>query len=134
MGTGLTALMRYRTPKPPEDGGYPGFRPGTVIEDGLRIDRDVAVQMRDGTPIYVDVYRSAQQVDEVPALIAWGAYGKHGGPAIAIIHRPEAEVDPQWVSKHAATEAPDPLWWCSRGYAVIFPIRAEHGDRRGRTR
>lgn len=42
-------------------------------------DKDVAIAMRDGVEIRVDVFRPAdtEQV-KVPALIAWSPYGKSG--------------------------------------------------------
>src|ERR1035441_7058906 len=48
---------------------YPGFAPSVqVIEDGIRWERDVAVKMRDGVTIYVDIYRPAGGAN-VPAII-----------------------------------------------------------------
>lgn len=106
----------------PDDGRYPGFRPGTVHEDGMRIDRDVDVTLRDGSPIFVDVYRSARSAGPLPVLIAWGPYGKHNSPGRDKTYRPAAEIDPAWgISRHAPTEAPDPVYWTSHGYAVVFP-------------
>src|ERR1039458_6345837 len=54
---------------------YPGFEPGVRVEDGIRIERDVAVKMRDGVTIYTDIYRPNDAAN-IPALIAWSPYGK----------------------------------------------------------
>ncbi|MGW1784806.1 CocE/NonD family hydrolase [Streptomyces sp. NPDC002143] len=112
--------MRVREPQPPAEGGYPGFRPGTAIEDGLRIDRDITVTMRDGSPIYVDLYRPEHADGPLAPVIAWSPYGKHGGPGRAVTHLPEAGIEAE-LSPHATTEAPDPAAWCPRGYAIVYP-------------
>ena len=71
---------------------YSGFRreslvlrKGTVRHDGARplecdiqFDRDVPVQLRDGTTIYTDVFRPVDRTD-CPALVAWAPYGKQYG-------------------------------------------------------
>ena len=72
---------------------YDGFAPGRYIlpkgyvyEEGRRpfpvdtiLDRDVAVTLRDGTTIYVDVYRPIDSdTVKVPALLTWGPAGKRG--------------------------------------------------------
>ncbi len=41
------------------------------------LDRDVAIKMRDGITIYVDVYRPEGE-EKVPAIISWGCAGKRG--------------------------------------------------------
>jgi predicted acyl esterase len=113
--------MRFREPTPPENGAYPGFRPGTTYEDGLRIDRDVAVPMRDGEVVYADVYRPEQHTEPLAVLMCWGPYGKHGGPGRGLKFRPGVGIERDWISDHAAHEAPDPAYWCPRGYAVVYP-------------
>src|SRR3990167_3533545 len=48
------------------------FKPGaTRVEDGMRIEQDVAVKMRDGKTMYVDIYRP-DGANNVPAIIAYG--------------------------------------------------------------
>ena len=59
---------------------YPGmtsFTPFTLPCDIL-FERDVAVPMRDGVIIYVDIYRPTGS-EKIPAIIAWSPYGKKGG-------------------------------------------------------
>ncbi|ALG10399.1 CocE/NonD family hydrolase [Kibdelosporangium phytohabitans] len=117
-----TGPVRFIDPiNVPEDGRYPGFRPGTVRENGLRIDHDVKVVLRGGESLYVDVYRSADVPGPLPVLIAWGPYGKHNSPGRDKTFLPAAEIDPAWgISRYAPTEAPDPMYWCPHGYAVVF--------------
>ncbi len=110
---------------PPEEGPgpgqpiYPGFRPGRETSDGLVIDRDVAVQMRDGVTIYVDLYRPEGVEEPLPAIMLWSAYGKHHRwwpqPAVP------GEVDLDSLSEHCVFECPDPARWCPEGYAFVVP-------------
>lgn len=41
----------------PEQFKYPGFNPRSDVEDGMIIERDVAVTLRDGVEMYVDIWR-----------------------------------------------------------------------------
>jgi predicted acyl esterase len=63
----------------PEAKKYPGFKPRSVLEtpEGLQIDYDVAVTLRDGVKMYVDIYRPANQSASVkiPVVIAWTPVG-----------------------------------------------------------
>lgn len=83
------------------------------------IERDVPVRLRDGAVILVDVFRPADESPAAP-LIGWGPYGKHGHIQY---HQtfPNWGGDPSHISKYAAFEAPDPLFWVPRGYAIINP-------------
>ncbi len=88
--------------------------------DGLLIERDVAVKLRDGVTLYADIYRADGPVGErdVAAIVGWGPYGKH---TVNRAYAPESGVKPQWLSRHAGFEANDPAYWCPRGYAVVYP-------------
>lgn len=88
------------------------------VEDGLLIDRNVEVTMRDGVRILVDIYRPADRPDgPMPLLLGWSPYGKHG---LSDQLWPPSGVQPGWMSRFTAFEAPDPAWWCGHGYAVCF--------------
>ena len=89
-------------------------------ESGLRIERNLAVALRDGTRIYVDIYRPASGGDgPLPVLLGWSPYGKHN--TADRLPWPAAGVEPGWISAHTAFEAPDPRFWCGHGYAVVYP-------------
>src|SRR4051794_2673515 len=61
----------------PAEGGHPGLRTGVVLEeDGVLIERDVPVMMRDGVTIFVDVFRPRTS-SAVPAILTLSPYGKH---------------------------------------------------------
>lgn len=93
---------------------YPGLRPSTEVVDGIRMDRDVAVRMRDGITIYTDVYRP-EGVERLPAIVAYSPYGKQPEPR-QIRGVPDGRVSPM-----AKGEGPDPAYWCRHGYAVVNP-------------
>lgn len=109
---------RFRPPlaAPQERGGRPPAYSRTV-EDGMLVERDVAVGMRDGTLILVDVFRPTGEEPAAP-LIAWGPYGKHGHTRMSVSF-PGSGVEDKGLSHHTIFEAPDPTFWVPRGYAVI---------------
>ena len=100
-----------KPPLPPRD--YTSWE-----EDGLLIERNVEVPMRDGIRILVDIYRPAgQPASDLPILLGWSPYGKHG---LSASLWPPAGVEEGWMSRFTAFEAPDPAYWSARGYAVVF--------------
>jgi uncharacterized protein len=131
----------YRKTRPPEDPAchYAGFAPGVRVENGIRIERDVAVKMRDGVTIYTDIYRP-DGASNVPAIIAWSPYGKQPQERYILGLHPAERWMPGWmlagkqppepgkcavypdaVSRYTKAEGPDPLYWCKHGYAIINP-------------
>jgi len=105
-------LNEFKAGRWPEDAAYPGLGYRRSEELGLIIERDVSVPLRDGTIIYVDVYRPAH-VAKAPVLIGWSPYGKHSPQVMG--QRPGTGVDASKHSKLTAWEAPDPVWWGERG-------------------
>lgn len=90
----------------------------TWQEEGLLIERNLEVPMRDGVIILADVYRPADRAQaDLPILLGWSPYGKHG---LSASLWPPSGVEPGWMSRFTAFEAPDPAFWCPRGYAVAF--------------
>ena len=113
--------IQWRAGRSLEQGKYPGFKPCVNVEDGVVIERDVAVPMRDGVTIYTDIYRADGEGD-LPAIIAWSPYGKHQTGPDVFDRYPNRTCVPQGVpSNWAKFEAPDPAYWCRHGYAVINP-------------
>jgi predicted acyl esterase len=108
--------IRYLPGVPPEEGGCPPPAPRTEHADGMVIEYDTAVAMRDGVEIFIDVFRPDSD-EPVAPIIAWGPYGKHGAVRYELF--PNHGVDPSWTSRHTRFEAPDPLYWTRHGYAVV---------------
>ena len=86
-------------------------------EDGLLIERNVAVDLPSGSRMYIDIYRPAQSPENLPVILAWSPYGKHR--TSATFRYPNSGIEDGWMSKHTAFEAPDPAFWCAAGYAVV---------------
>ncbi len=125
---------------------YVGFKPGRTIlpagyvsEEGRRpfpvetvFDRDVTVVLRDGTKIYVDIFRP-NNGEKVPAILTWGSAGKGGmnnmldhitdGPVFGMPIDPDIPPRlglPKDVnSGMQAWECIDPAYWVKYGYAVV---------------
>lgn len=130
----------YRTATAPEDPRvkWRGFQPGrTTLPAGsthspggrpltcdIVLDRDVEMQLRDGTRIFLDVYRPVTE-EALPAVLAWSPYGKQGGFWEYDNYPGRAGVAPEATSGLEKFEGPDPAFWCAHGYAVV------HVDPRG---
>lgn len=95
----------------------PDFNQRTyVAEPGIICEQDVAVKLRDGVTIYVDIFRPENMTD-IPALVSWSFFGKRPGDG-----QDEWKimgVPPGTVSNMAKFESPDPGYWCRHGYAVV---------------
>ena len=111
------------------------FEPGTrVLKAGFRVappfkplpvdvvlEKDVAVRLRDGTTIHVDVFRPVG-TEPVPVIMAWSPYGKGQGTSISVMGVfGLVGLDNGTVSGLEKFEAPDPAYWCAHGYAICNP-------------
>ena len=108
---------------------YPGLDPRQETRDGMVIDFDVAVKLRDGVTIYTDVYRPAGFDGPLPAMLLWSGYGKHYRWPAPIRSAFTQGAD---VSDYAPIECQDPLVWCPAGYAIVVPdprgLNSSEGD------
>jgi uncharacterized protein len=107
----------------PTEAGLPEPTHTVTHADGMRIERNRPVAMRDGVEILIDLYRPEGD-DRVPAVIAWSPYGKHNGVQMYQLFVDErgvrgGGVRPEWMSEYAGFEGPDPMHWCPDGYAII---------------
>ncbi|KIY03521.1 uncharacterized protein Z520_00212 [Fonsecaea multimorphosa CBS 102226] len=83
-------------------------------------DRDVEVPMRDGIILRADVFRPADVNEKVPALIAWGPYGKSGTGFLGLDLVPgRVGIPKSMLSGLESFEAPDPAEWTAHGYAIV---------------
>lgn len=121
------------TPLPtPRTGVLTPFEPGTrTLEAGYQVapqfqalpidtvfDKDVAMRLRDGTTIHLDVFRPVT-TERVPVIVAWSPYGKAQGtsPSVmgvfGLVGLPNSTV-----SGLEKFEGPDPAYWVAHGYAI----------------
>jgi len=126
----------YRKSSPLDDPKvrYPGFKPSTTaLAEGsvhgkgalalpcnIVFERDVAVPMRDGTVIYIDVFRPTG-MEKVPAIMGWSPYGKKGGYRNLDQLPGRFGIPVSALSGLQVWEGPDPAYWCNQGYAVVNP-------------
>jgi predicted acyl esterase len=111
------------------------FEPGArVLEAGFRLappfrelpvdvvlEKDVAVTLRDGVTIHVDVFRPVGS-EPVPVIVAWSPYGKGQGSSPSVMGVfGLVGLDNGVVSGLEKFEGPDPAYWCARGYAICNP-------------
>lgn len=89
-------------------------------------DEDMAVRMRDGVNLRLNLFRPAEHEGPLPVLLSAHPYGKDRvpkkkrgkwslNPQFRIMNQPE----PVRISDQTSWEAPDPVWWAQQGYAVI---------------
>jgi predicted acyl esterase len=122
------------------------FEPGIrILPAGFRVDaqfrslptdivfeKDIAVRLRDGVTIYVDVLRPVG-TEKAPAIVAWSPYGKSQGTASSVTALfTMIGIDNAALSGLEKFEGPDPAYWCAHGYAVCNPdprgIAESEGD------
>lgn len=118
-----------------EKGRFSRFEPGTrTLSAGFRLDnkhralqtdivfeKDVAVELRDGVKIYVDVFRPVG-TEKVPVIISWSPYGKSRGTMkMSASMRKRIGIDEGALSGLMKWEAADPAYWCAQGYAICNP-------------
>ncbi|ORA78509.1 CocE/NonD family hydrolase [Mycobacterium malmoense] len=96
----------------------PQFHPLPV---DIVFEKDTAVRLRDGSTIYVDVFRPVG-TEKVPVIVAWSPYGKSGGTLPRNRNMFNVlGIDQSQLSGLGKFEGPDPAFWCAHGYAVCNP-------------
>ncbi|KAK8109727.1 hypothetical protein PG999_007864 [Apiospora kogelbergensis] len=117
------------------EGGYQPLNPRTeVLPAGwngsghkpltcdIHVEHDLALKMRDGKTLYMDVYRPAgSDTKKVPALICWSPFGKkfNGLMSLKLMTPWNLGVPDGALSGLEKFEAPDPADWVARGYAIV---------------
>ncbi len=85
--------------------------------DQLVSEKDVAVPMRDGVKLSVDIYRP-KTADRLPALLAFSIYNKDmQGPEVAASLPPQPAWSSLWTG---LLEAGDTKFLVSRGYVHVI--------------
>lgn len=109
-------------------GVCPELNPRTYeCAPGIICEQDVAVKMRDGVTIYVDIYRPKDKTN-IPVIISWSFYGKRPGEGMS--EWQIMGVAPGTVSKLTKFESTDPLYWCYKDYAIanVDPRGVGHSE------
>src|SRR5579863_8849132 len=121
----IAAMTSFIPGVAPEKGGleiYPGqdippLKHQVFRDAGMVIERDIAVTMRDGVKIYIDLYRpESMENGKVPVIIGWSPYGKFINGLISYA-RGKVKYSAGQVSKYSNYEFFDPVNWCRRGHA-----------------
>lgn len=101
--------------------GHRAAPPFRELPVDVVLDKDVAVELRDGVTIRADVFRPVTE-EPVPVIVAWSPYGKGQGtsPSVMGIFA-MVGLDNRVVSGLEKFEGPDPAYWCAHGYAVCHP-------------
>jgi uncharacterized protein len=97
----------------------------TEPPDDIVIERDAEVRSRDGTVLRVNVFRPPGD-DRHPVVLSAHPYGKDHLPArrgnrwtYSRQYHMLRQPDPVTFSALTGWEAPDPVWWAARGFAVV---------------
>ncbi|MDJ0376421.1 CocE/NonD family hydrolase [Cryobacterium sp. PH31-L1] len=92
-----------------------------AIPVDIVLEKDVAVQLRDGVTIHVDIFRPAG-AEKVPVIVAWSPYGKGQGTSMSVMGVfGLVGLSNGIVSGLEKFEGPDPAYWCAQGYAICNP-------------
>jgi predicted acyl esterase len=92
---------------------------------GIRFEHDVAVSMRDGTRMRLNLFRPDHD-GKFPTIMSAHPYGKDAFPRRTPFgylpptrYRFMRQPKPIRFSAYTTWEAPDPSFWVERGYAVV---------------
>lgn len=78
---------------------------------------DIPVPTSSGKVMWTDVFLPASG-EPAPAIASWTPYGK-ANPAPIGKRFPRSGVSDEALSDLVSFEAPDPMWWVPKGYAVV---------------
>lgn len=93
---------------------------GAALTCDVVLEENVALTMRDGTKIYTDVFRPADD-ERHPAIVAWSPYGKTVGGQLLDDVPERSGVPKDALSGLEKFEGADPAFWCAHGYVVLNP-------------
>lgn len=111
----------------PRDGGAPPLRYEKVQADGMIIERNVSIRMRDGIKLYAYLYRPENEANgKVPPIVGWSPYPTFKSAIENQYARWHTKYSPGQVSKYAVNEFIDPLSWTRRGFAVLIANNRGH--------
>jgi predicted acyl esterase len=110
--------------EPSDSGMYPvSVRNVDSLKAKIIIERGVSIKMNDGILLSANVFRPKKD-GRYPVVMSFTAYNKDMGPEaypppLNASYLPDFNLGTFEVSPWTMWEAPDPLFWCSHGYAVV---------------
>jgi uncharacterized protein len=99
-------------------GKYPGFGYAEREKEGILIQKDVTIPLRDGTKLYANIYRPKGKAG-IPAIICYAPFGKHGPVDMEKIFAGSG-VPFDKISEETIFEVFDPMVWAKDGYALVI--------------
>lgn len=103
------------------------------LPESVLVERDVMVEMSDGTKIGVNVFRPAAE-GRFPVVMSISPYGKDAFDTIENFkHVPGSHIGHIKISDHVSFEAPDPGFWVPNGYVVVQVDTRGQGASEGAT-
>ena len=110
------------------------LKKGTVCKEGAHpltcdmiYDKDTPITLKDGTTIYVDIFRPTDTTKKYPCILAWLPYGKIDPPNHYGLYFNNSNLDPKHSCGLNTIEGPEPEYWVFHEYAVVV------ADSRGAT-
>jgi predicted acyl esterase len=108
------------------------------VPEGMIIEKDVIIKMRDGINLAANVYRPKKQ-GKFPVILAITPFSKDRGPdeyfkEFVEMHlfRGEGSIGKIRVSPITSFEAPDPAYWVLNDYIVVYVDARGAGKSEGR--
>ena len=112
-------LIIFRPGNPPETAGWPGGEYSDETVGDLRIQRNVAVPMRDGLNLLVDLYQPAQHDDRDPRARRLVAVRQARRARLERLARPRGRPGPA-SRPTPPSRPPTPPTGPAQGYSVIL--------------
>lgn len=120
-------LPDHEFPIPPLDTFTATIPKGTVKDEKYRptvcdmiFTHDQPIVLRDGVTIYADIFRPADESKQYPAIFSITGYGKTGTTEMYSVFKGNGNIQFRYMSGYATFEGPEPDYWNSQGYAVVY--------------
>lgn len=82
------------------------------------MEKDVAVEMKDGEKLYVNIFRPNKE-GQFPVVMSADTYGKDNKPKITNMGAQWPTLGPIPTSSFTPEESPDPGFWVPQDYVVV---------------
>ena len=96
------------------------------------VDYDIAVKMRDGIKIYIDIFRPEKE-GQYPVIIGWGPSGRQGRPTVYALMG-NTGLNDEDFNRYTGFEAAMRSTGAGMALLLSMPTRAAPGTRRAISR